>query len=134
MKRIALMLAVPIFLAALGSGVAAADPINSKKAEFVTVTCTNGQEITVVATGNSGHIVSATGNFIPIEITVTATDPDTGEVLYYERKLTGQGEKVGLRNDLITCSTEPTTYFVPLLGQEATVSGTVVGFLTPRGQ
>jgi len=33
MKRIALMVAVAVLSAALGSGVAAADPINSKKAE-----------------------------------------------------------------------------------------------------
>ncbi len=34
MKRIALVLAMTMVLAALGSGVAAADPVNSKKAEF----------------------------------------------------------------------------------------------------
>lgn len=34
MKRIALVMSVAMVLAALGSGVAAADPINSKKAEF----------------------------------------------------------------------------------------------------
>src|SRR5215212_713874 len=132
MKRIALMLAVSMILAAFGSGVAAADPINSKKAELLTVTCPNGRELTLVtvapSNGNAGHIVGATGNIIATEITVTATDPDTGEVLYYETQPVVQGEKVGLHGDLITCTAELGTYYVPLLGQVATVSGTVDAF------
>ena len=136
MKRIALVLAMTMVLAALSSGVAAADPTNSKHAELLTVTCTNGQELTIAtvapSNGKAGHIVGATGNFIATETTVTATDPDTGEVLYYETQSVGHGEKVGLHDDLITCSAELGTYYVPLLGQVATVSGTVEGFPTPR--
>ena len=85
MKRIALVLAMAMALAVLGSGIAAADPVNSKKAEFFDLTCDNGQEFTVVATGgNPGHIVGSTGNFIPTSDTVIATDPDTGDVLLSE--------------------------------------------------
>ena len=105
MKRIAMVLAMAMVLAALGSDVAAAEPINSKKAELVTLTCTNGQELTVApSNGNAGHIVGTTGNIIVIESSLTATDPDTGEVLYYEANPVGQGEKVGLHDDLMTCS------------------------------
>jgi ABC-type Fe3+-hydroxamate transport system substrate-binding protein len=135
MKRIALALTVAMILAALGSSVAVADPINSKKAEFFDLTCNNGQEFTVVGiSGNPGHIVGTNGNIVSTEITVTATDPDTGEVLYSEMDPVGQGKKVGLDDDLITCTTELGTYYVPLLGQVATVRGTIEGFLTPRGQ
>lgn len=66
-------------------------------------------------------------------MTITATDPDTGEVLYSETEPVGQGKRVGIDDNRITCTTELGTYFVPLLGQEVTVVGTVEGFLTPRG-
>ncbi len=135
MKRIALALTVAMILAALGSSVAVADPINSKKAEFFDLTCNNGQEFTVVGiSGNPGHIVGTNGNIVSTEITVTATDPDTGEVLYSEMDPVGQGKKVGLDDDLITCTTEVGTFFVPELGQEATVVVTFEGFLTPQGR
>jgi len=134
MKRTALVLAVAMVLVALGSGVAAADPVNSKKAEYFDLTCDNGQEFTVVATGgNLAHIVDTTGNIIRTSDTVTATDPVTGEVLFSETH-TNKGNRDGLDDDLVTCSTELGTYFVPELGQEVTVVGTLVGFLTPRGQ
>jgi ABC-type Fe3+-hydroxamate transport system substrate-binding protein len=134
MKRIALALTVAMVLAALGSGGAAADPVNSKKAESFYLTCENGLEFTVVATGgNPGHVVDSTGNFIPASDTVIATDPVTGEVLLSETHAV-KGKQVGLHNDLITCTTEVGTFFVPELGQEATVVVTFEGFLTPQGR
>jgi hypothetical protein len=134
MKRIALVLAMTMVLAALGSGVAAADPVNSKKAEFFDLTCENGLEFTVVATGgNPGHIVDNTGNFIPTSDTVIATDPVTGVVLLSETHAV-KGKQVGLHDDLITCSTDLGTLFVPEIGQEATVVVMFEGYLTPRGQ
>ncbi len=134
MKRIALVLAMTMVLAALGSGVAAADPVNSKKAEFFDLTCENGLEFTVVATGgNPGHIVDSTSNFIPTSDTVIATDPITGEILFSETHAV-KGKQVGLDNDLITCSTEIGTFFVPELGQEVTVVVVFEGYLTPRGR
>jgi hypothetical protein len=134
MKRIALVLAMAMVLAALGSGVAAADPVNSKKAESFDLTCENGLECTVVATGgNPGHIVDSTGNFIPTSDTVIATDPVTGEVLLSETHAV-KGKQVGLHDDLITCSTDLGMLFVPELGQGATVVVMFEGYLTPRGQ
>jgi hypothetical protein len=134
MKRIAMVLAMTMVLAALGSGVAAADPVNSKKAEFFDLTCENGLEFTVVATdGNPGHIVGSTGTFIPTSDTVVATDPVTGEVVFSETHAV-KGKQVGLHDDLITCSTGLGTFFVPELGQEATVVVMLKGYLTPRGQ
>ncbi len=134
MKRIALVLAMTMVLAALGSGVAAADPVNSKKAEFFDLTCDNGLEFTVVATGgNAGHIVDSTGNFIPMSDTVIATDPVTGAVLFSETHAV-KGKQVGLHDDLITCSTDLGTLFVPELGQKVTVVVMFEGYLTPRGR
>jgi hypothetical protein len=77
--------------------------------------------------------VGTTGNIIRTSDTVTATDPVTGEVLFSETH-TNKGNRVGLDDDLITCTTELGTYFVPELGQEVTVVGTLEGFLTPRGR
>jgi hypothetical protein len=134
MKRIALVLAMTMVLAALGSGVAAADPVNSKKAEFFDLTCENGLEFTVVATGgNPGHIVGSTGNFIPTSDTVVATDPVTGEVLFSETHAV-KGKQVGLHEDLITCSTDLGTLSVPELEQEVAVVVMFEGYLAPRGQ
>ena len=134
MKRTALVLAVAMVFAVLGSGVAAADPINSKKAEFFDLACDNGQEFTVVATGgNPGHVVDSTGNFIPTSDTVIATDPVTGEVLFSETHSV-KGKQAGLEDDLITCTTEVGTRFVEELGQEATIVVMFEGYLTPRGQ
>ena len=133
-KRIALVLAMAMVLAALSSGMAAADPVNSQKAESFDLTCSNGQEFTVVATGgNAGHIVDSTGNVIPTSDTIIATDPVTGEVLFSETHA-NKGKRLGFGDDLITCSTELGTFFVPELGQEATVVVVFEGFLTPQGR
>jgi hypothetical protein len=133
-KRIALVLAMAMVLAAFLSSVAAADPVNSKKAEFIHLACDNGQEFTVVATGgNPGHIVGNTGNFIPTSDTVIATDPVTGEVLFSETHSV-KGKQAGLEDDLITCTTEVGTRFIEELGQEATIVVMFEGYLTPRGQ
>ena len=134
-KRIALVLAMALILATVGGGVAAADPINSKKAETFTVTCDNGQTFTVVVAGGlPGHIVGSTRNIIPMEFTFTATDPDTGEVLFSETGTVGKGKKKGLQGDLISCTAGPFTEFVPELGQEVTFFIGVEAFLTPRGR
>ena len=135
MKRIALVLAVAMVMAVFGSGIAAADPINSKNAEVFQVTCDNGQTYRVVTAGGiPGHIVGSSRNIIPVEFTFTATDPDTGEVLFSETEPVGKGKKKGLQGDLITCTAGPFTEFVPELGQEVTFFIEVEAFLTPRGR
>ncbi len=134
-KRIALVLAVAMVMAVFGSGIAAADPINSKNAEVFQITCENGQtfEVVVVA-GLPAHIVGSSRNIIPVEFTFTATNPDTGEVLFSDTAPIGQGNRVGLQDDLITCTAGPFTEFVPELGQEVTFFVEVEAFLTPRGR
>jgi hypothetical protein len=134
MKRLALLLAMTMILGALASGVATAAPINSKKAEFFDLTCKNGLEFRVVATGgNPGHIVDSSGNFIPTSDTVIAKDPVTGEVLFSETHAV-KGKQVGLHDDLTTCSTDLGTFFVPEFGQEVAVVVVFEGFLTSRGR
>ncbi len=135
MKRMALVLAVAMVLAVFGSGIAAADPINSKNAEVFRVTCDNGQTFqVVVVAGLPAHIVGSSRNIIPVEFTFTATDPDTGEVLFSDTEPVGKGKKTGLQGDLITCTAGPFTEFVPELGQEVTFFIEVEAFLTPRGR
>ena len=136
MKRIALVLAVAMVMAVFGSGIAAADPINSKNAEVFPITCSNGQTYTIVTTGGiPGHIVGSTRNFIPVEFTLTAIDPETGEELFSETFPVGQGNRVGLQDDLITCTVAETFVDVdPETGEEITFVVSVEAFLTPRGR
>jgi FlaG/FlaF family flagellin (archaellin) len=136
-KRIALVLAlVAMIMATLGSGLAAADPLNSPQADTVTLTCTNGQTYQVVRQGGLPqlHIVGSTGNFILTEITFTAIDPDTGEILFSGTESIGQGNKAGLQGELITCTAAPETLEDPATGKSFTFVVTAEGFLTPRGR
>ncbi len=134
--RNALLLAATMAIAAvLAAGTASADPVNSKNAEIIPITCDNGQSYqVVVAAGLPGHIVGSTGNIVPVEFTFTAIDPETGEELFSETESIGQGNRVGLQDDLITCTTAPETFVDPETGEEMTFVISVEAFLTPRGQ
>ena len=133
MRRAVLLATATAIVAVLAVGIASADPVNSKNAEIIPITCDNGQSYRVVVTsGNPAHIVGSTGNFIPVQFTFTAIDPDTGEVLFEETDTVGKGKKRGLKEDLITCKAGPFTEFDPEIGQEVTFTITVKGFLTPR--
>ncbi len=134
MKRIALVLAVAMVLAVFGGGIAAADPVNSKNAEVFHITCDNGQTYRVVTSGGiPAHIVGSSRNIIPVQFTFTATDPDTGEVLFSETEPV-RGKKTGLQRDLITCETEPQTFEDPETGETISLVIEVEAFLTPRGR
>ena len=134
MRRIILLVAVSMIMAIVGSGIAAADPVNNPQAEVFPVMC-NGQTYQVVVAGGlPGHILGSNRNIIPVEFTFTAIDPETGEVLFTETEGVGQGKKVGLQDNLITCTAGPFTEFIPELGQEITFVISVEAFLTPRGR
>lgn len=134
MRRIALIVAVAMVMTVFGSGIAAADPVNSKNADVFQITCSNGQTYQIVASGNTGHILGSTRNIIPVEFTFTAIDPNTGAPLFSETASVGQGNKVGLQDALITCTTAPQTFVDPQTGEEITFVISVEAFLTPRGQ
>ena len=138
MKRTALVLTLAAIAAALlvlSPGIAGADPVNSNNAEVLEISCSNGQtyEI-VVAAGIPAHIVDSTGNIIPTEFTFEIIDPKTGQVIDSETGSVGEGNKIGLQDDLITCETEPLTEVDPETGEEVTFVITVEAFLTPRGE
>ena len=135
MKRALLLLATTGITALLAVGIASADPVNSPNAEIISITCSNGQTYTVVvAGGNPAHIVGSTRNIIPVEFTVTAIDPETGEELFSETFPVGQGNRVGLQDDLITCTAAPAVFVDPETGEEITFVISVEAFLTPRGR
>ncbi len=135
MKRALLLLATTVITALLAVGIASADPVNSPNAEIISITCDNGQSYqVVVAAGLPGHIVGSTGNIVPVEVTFTAIDPETGEELFSETESIGQGNRVGLQDELITCETEPLTEVDPETGEELTFVISVEAFLTPRGR
>lgn len=69
-----------------------------------------------------------------VEFTFTATDPDTGEVLFSESEPVGKGKKVGLQGSLITCTTAPEVFEDPETGEPVEFVITVEALLTPRGR
>jgi hypothetical protein len=134
MKRMALVLtlaAITAALLALNTGIAGADPVNSKKAEILTISC-DGQPYDVVLSwgGGSAHILDGTGNIVAKTFTFTAIDPETGEELFSETF--SPGKKVGLEGDLRTCTAGPFPEFDPELGEEITFLITVEALFTPR--
>ena len=136
-KRVALVLVlVAMLMATLGAGLAAADPLNSPQADTVTLTCSNGQTYELVRQGGLPqlHVVGDTGNFILTEITFTAIDPDTGEVISTGTESIGRGTREGLQNGLITCTAPPEQLMDPATGETFTFVVTAQGFLTPRGR
>jgi len=136
MKRMALVLtlaAITAALLALNTGIAGADPVNSKKAEILTISCDDGQTYDVVLPyggGVSAHILDGTGNIVAKNVTFRAIDPETGEELFSEEY--SPGKKVGLEGDLRTCTAGPFTEFDPELGEEITFLITVEALFTPR--
>lgn len=76
--------------------------------------------------------MGSNGNIIPTVFTFTATNLDTGEV-FSETNTVGQGNKKGLQDDLLTCSTAPEIFEDPETGESFEVVIEVEAFLTPRG-
>jgi hypothetical protein len=54
--------------------------------------------------------------------------------LFSETFPVGQGNRVGLQDDLITCTAAPETFVDPETGEEITFVISVEAFLTPRGR
>ncbi len=135
MRRLVLLLAAMALALVVASGVAFADPINSKKAPIVTFDC-DGEQVTVTFLLNPSvvfNVVDTTGNFVltRIEGTATFTDPETGEMVEDEFVETiGKGEKKGLQGSLTTCDTT-ITFEDPVVGT-VTTDFTFTGFFVPR--
>jgi hypothetical protein len=133
MRRIVSVLVTAVIMALLGVGVALADPINSKKAITFTVNC-EGETFRVVepfGAGGAVHILGDKRNIVVKEITFTAKDPDTGEVL--DTATFATGKKVGLQGELVTCTRDPFTVIDPELGEIEILADARVLF-TPRGK
>ena len=139
-RRMALILTTAAIFAALAAvaGVAGADPINSKNAQFFEFDC-GGELVTVVTLFNNnavvGNDVEATRNFVATRIagTVTVTDAETGEIVEEDEFVDpiGKGGKKGIERSLITCTTTD-SFEDPEEGTVVTVDLTLTGFFTPR--
>jgi hypothetical protein len=134
MKRALLLLATTVITALLAVGIASADPVNNPNAEIITITCDGQPYEVLIATGLPAYIVGSTGNIIPAEVTFTQIDPESGEELFSETVPIGQGDRVGLQDDLITCTTPRLTEVDPETGEEITFVLSVEAFLTPLGR
>jgi hypothetical protein len=138
MRRLVLLLAAMASALVVASGVASADPINSKNAQIITLDC-DGEQVTAVSviTNNAAavNVLGTTGNFVATQFagTVTITDPVTGEVVGEDEFVSpiGQGQKEGLQGSLTTCETT-LTFEDPEVGTVVTLDLTVTGFFTPR--
>ncbi len=110
MRRLVLLLAAMALALVVASGVAFADPINSKKAPIATFDC-GGEQVTVTFLLNPSAIFSVVGttsNFVLTRAdgTDTFNDPETGEVVVEPFVfLVGQGQREGLQGSLTTCDT-----------------------------
>jgi hypothetical protein len=135
MRRAVLLAATMAIVAVLAVGMASADPVNSKKAPIVTLTC-GGEQVRVTFLLNPSaifNVVDTTGSFVLTggEGTATFTDPETGEVVEEPIDFTiGQGKKTGLQDSLTTCTTTITVED-PEVGP-VTLDFTFTGFFTPR--
>ncbi len=134
MRRLVLLLAAMALALVVASGVAFADPINSKKAPIVTFDC-DGEQVTVTFLLNPSvvfNVVDTTGNFVLTRAdgTATFTDPETEEVVQEDFVFRGQGKREGLQDSLTTCTTT-ITFEDPVVGP-VTVDFTFTGFFTPR--
>ena len=136
MRRAVLLAATMAIVAALAAGMASADPVNSKNAQFYELDC-GGEKVTVSTIFNNSsivvHEVDTTGNFVATRVagTFTFTDPVTGKIVEEPFDIpTGKGKKKGLTGSLTTCTTTD-TFEDPEVGT-VDVDLTVTGFFTPR--
>ncbi len=137
MRRLVLLLAAMASALVVASGVASADPINSKNAQIITLDC-DGEQVTAVSviTNNAAavNVLGTTGNFVATEFagTVTITDPKTGEVVFEDVFVDpiGQGQKEGLQGGSLTTCTTTLTFEDP--EGTVTLDLRVTGFFTPR--
>lgn len=131
MRRIALLLVTVLLAAVLfasGIGTAAAEP--QKNQIEVPVTCSNGEQFTLVfnAMSKTGQVRGSTSNVVVKSGTVTYSDPDTGEPIGGD-EFGGQSNKKGVRDDL-TCQGGVVTELVGLGPVRAVFE--FQGFVTPR--
>jgi hypothetical protein len=131
--RLVTLGAVIALLTLLSAGVVSAAPTNAAKGQVLDLVCDNGHTYMIAVNGNGdfspGHIIDGgTGNLIPVSFELVWTD-EQGSVIGSDA-FSKPGVKNGVNGDLIACTFEET---FEDQGQTYTVSGTVIGFLTPRG-
>ena len=120
---------IGVMLVAMAPDPASADPIGSHKAIVTSMSC-GGEEVVFVIRLESGtvtaHEVGTTGLFVVTHFSVEIVDSATGEVVLSFNGPVGEGNKEGLQEDLVTCTT---TFEADGLVHHDTVEG----FFVPRG-
>ena len=136
MRRALLLATTMAITTLLAVGIASADPVNSKHAQFFTLDC-GGQEVTVVTLENNNatvlQVVEGTSNFHITELTFTGTVADTGDIVFSDTVSVGQGNRTGLQDELTTCTTPLGTFVDEDTGETIAVVASAEGFFTPRG-
>jgi hypothetical protein len=132
-RRLTAMLATMVITALLAVGIASADPLNSPNAGTLDFVC-GGEEVTFVTLPNRApalNVVEGTSTFHITELTFTATDQDTGDIVFTDTLTTGQGNQTGLQEKLVTCTAPSNTFVDEETGHTIVVDATAVGFFTP---
>ena len=99
---------VGMILVAMATGTASADPLGSNKAIVTSMSCGEEEFVFVIRLRSStvtAHEVGSTELFVGTYFAVEITDPDTGEVVFSYNGPVGEGNKEGLQEDLVSCTT-----------------------------
>ena len=135
-RRMLVSLGLVPLLVTAAVGTVGADPVNAKNAQFIELTCW-GETITVVVNGRGqftpGHIIGSTGNLIPqaFVFNFTVTDAGGDVIDRGTETIAKGGQRRGLQDRLPTCTFGGS---FTANGLTFTLSGTVTGFITPRGR
>jgi hypothetical protein len=131
-RRLFIVAACVVFVAAVIAPGAGADPTSAKNATHLYAMC-SGQKVNVVVIGNGeftpAHDLASTSVFIPtaFDTTFTFTPSGGGE----PSSETDTSAKSAPLADTVTCDIPLQTIFSGPEGT-GTIQGTVTGFFTPR--
>jgi hypothetical protein len=131
-RRLLIVAACMMFVAAVIAPGAGADPTNAKNATQLYATC-DGQRVDVVVIGNGeftpAHDLASTSVFIPTAFATTFTfTPAGGGEPFSETDTSAKSAPLA---NTVTCDIPLQTLFSGPEGT-STIQGTVTGFFTPR--
>jgi hypothetical protein len=137
-RRLASLLAIAAFAAALTTATASAAPVDAPNATVVSLDCGTDGAFDVVVNGNGqwapGHLVGGNGVVIPLsfgEETITVRDPEGNVVDQFTEPAVTKGRARARGRERVSCTYSAT---IEEDGLTITVTGSVTGFMAgPRG-
>lgn len=137
---LATALVAPLVAGTALAAPAGADPLHAKDSLQLQVSCANGRTYLVVSNGNGNwtpaHDLSSTSTLIPLafgEQTFTVTDPSGTVVDQETQPPSAKGASADASRSTQTTCTFSGSQTDPASGYTFSISGTVLGFVTPLG-